>query len=434
MSSGAQNLAALEAKASTGAVEAQFELAVVLDRLGRRAEARSWLERAASAGHPPALNLAAMADLQGLEVPRNIPQAIERLRRSVASGSSAARRILAAQTAIGTLDEADWPGGMSLLIAAGQARDPIALRELALLVEMASPGSALAEDLLLRAGLMGDGLAAFAILRRQASGRVLAAEEYCSQWRAGIARFNHPLAASVANVAPIVSEIAPKLPHGELDWQQIEALLATPPGIAASTGVALSERPLLRRFDGLLSAEECDYLIGSVARLMRPAEVVDHENRRTVKSRARTNSVGVLWPVNQDMVIHAINLRLAAVAGLAPENGEMTNILMYRHGEQYLPHYDFFPVEAARADPSGQRIRTLLVYLNTDYVGGDTKFLTAGIMVKGNVGDAILFHNCDAAGGPDKSSLHAGQPVLGGQKWLLSKWYRETRFVPWGPG
>jgi len=78
---------------------------------------------------------------------------------------------------------------------------------------------------------------------------------------------------------------------------------------------------------------------------------------------------------------------------------------------------------------SGQRTRTLLVYLNTGYDGGETHFVTAGMKLKGNVGDAVLFHNCDATGAPDKSSLHAGLSVTSGQKWLLSKWYREKTFV-----
>jgi prolyl 4-hydroxylase len=103
--------------------------------------------------------------------------------------------------------------------------------------------------------------------------------------------------------------------------------------------------------------------------------------------------------------------------------------LMYRPGEEYRAHFDFFPAEAAQADASGQRTRTLLVYLNSGYADGETNFITAGMKVKGDIGDAILFHNCDATGAPDRSSLHAGVAVASGQKWLLSKWWREKKFV-----
>jgi prolyl 4-hydroxylase len=186
----------------------------------------------------------------------------------------------------------------------------------------------------------------------------------------------------------------------------------------------------VRRFDHLLSVEECEYLIGLSARLLVPAEVLDRTTGQRAQSRVRTNSVAVFWPVHQDLVVHAINLRLAAATALPAENGELLNILMYRPGEEYRPHYDFFPPAIAAGDPNGQRIRTLLAYLNTDFADGETSFITAGMKIKGNVGDAIVFHNCDAAGAPDRSTLHAGLPVTRGQKWLVSKWYREKTFVP----
>ena len=185
----------------------------------------------------------------------------------------------------------------------------------------------------------------------------------------------------------------------------------------------------MHRFDKLLTPEECEYLMGLSARHLRPAEIVDQSSGQPLQSRVRTNHVAVMWPVQQDLVLHALNRRLAAAAGLPPQNGEMINVLMYRPGEEYRPHYDFFPLEAAKADASGQRIRTLLVYLNAGYDGGETHFLTVGMKIKGDVGDAVLFHNCDVTGAPDKSSLHAGLSVTSGQKWLLSKWYREKPFV-----
>jgi prolyl 4-hydroxylase len=420
---------ALEAKARAGDVDAQFQMAVTLDRAGKRAEASQWLERAGEGGHPMALTLLAVTDLQGLERPRNPQSATARLQRAAAAGSTQARRLLGSLTAIGIVSQADWSAGITLVIDAARTGDWEALRDIALLLEMADPGSLVAQDLLLRAALKGDGLAAFAILRRQMqTGRAVAREEICVQWRNGMSRVNHPLASTVAN-AVVQPDAQPPLPEGEPDWARIAERLATPPDIAIANAQSACERPPIRRFDKLLTVEECEYLMGLSARHLRPAEIVDQSSGQPLQSRVRTNHVAVMWPVQQDLVLHALNLRLAAAAGLPPQNGEMINVLVYRPGEEYRPHYDFFPLEAAKADVSGQRIRTLLVYLNAGYDGGETHFLTAGMKIKGNIGDAVLFHNCDAAGAPDKSSLHAGLAVTSGQKWLLSKWYREKPFV-----
>ena len=428
MSGGPQSLAALEERARSGDAAAQFELAAALDRAGRRAEATSWLERAGEAGQPDALTLLAIVDLQGFERPRDVASGLARLRRAAAANGNGARRLLALMTAIGSDGPPDWTRAVALVIEAARANDPAALRELAFLAEMAAPQSQIAENLLVLAGMMGDGHAAYAVLRRQASGRVLAREEICAQWRAGLARLNHPLADRVATI-PATAGAGTSPSYVDMDWDEVSALLSAPPGVARDVGTRVSERPLVLRFDRLMSEEECEFLIGWSARYLRPAEIVDQTSGQAKQSRLRTNSVGVLWPTHQDLVVHALNLRLAAATGLPVEQGEMINVLMYRPREEYRAHFDFFPLEAAKADPSGQRSRTLLVFLNTDYEGGETHFISAGLKVKGAVGDAVLFHNCDASGAPDRSSLHAGMPIVNGQKWLLSKWWREKRFV-----
>ncbi|MFN9358212.1 MAG: 2OG-Fe(II) oxygenase, partial [Alphaproteobacteria bacterium] len=70
-------------------------------------------------------------------------------------------------------------------------------------------------------------------------------------------------------------------------------------------------------------------------------------------------------------------------------------------------------------------IATLLVALNDDYTGGETTFLSNGLSWRGRVGEGLLFWNVDASGRPDMSTKHAGNPVTRGQKFIISKWFRE---------
>jgi prolyl 4-hydroxylase len=387
------------------------------------------LEAAGKGGHPEALALLAVRDLQGLETRPDPSRARERLELAVSGGGNTARRLLAALMAAGVFGEPHWRRAINLTLDAARANDWQALRHLGLLVEMAAPGSALAEDLLLRAGLMGDGLSGFAILRRQTLlGRTLAPERAFAAWRAGVEKIRHPLAGSVAEVK--AGSVVTRPPEGHPDFDKIATLLAEPPGLALKEPAPVSEQPYVRRFDKLLTVEECEYIIGLASRLLAPASVIDASTGRGTQSELRTNSVAVLWPVNQDIVLHAIDLRLAKASGLAHVNGEMMNVLMYRPGEEYRAHFDFFAPEIASVDRSGQRIRTLLVNLNADYDGGETHFVSADMKLKGAAGDAFLFHNCDAATGtPDRATLHAGLPVTSGQKWLLSKWLRAKPFL-----
>jgi prolyl 4-hydroxylase len=73
----------------------------------------------------------------------------------------------------------------------------------------------------------------------------------------------------------------------------------------------------------------------------------------------------------------------------------------------------------------GQRVKTLLVYLNEDYEGGETDFPKAGVKFRGGMGEALLFDNVDADGVGDAKTVHAGLAPTRGEKWLLSQWIRD---------
>ena len=60
--------------------------------------------------------------------------------------------------------------------------------------------------------------------------------------------------------------------------------------------------------------------------------------------------------------------------------------------------------------------------------GGGTAFPEANLVVDARMGRAVAFRNTDDAGRPDPDSLHAGTPVLAGEKWLATLWFRERRY------
>ncbi len=194
----------------------------------------------------------------------------------------------------------------------------------------------------------------------------------------------------------------------------------------------LSRSPDVWRLDGLLTRDECGYLIEAVKPLLHPSFVVDPVSGRPMRSTERTSSTASIHPFQQDMVMVGLNQRLAEAAQLPLANGEMLSVLMYQPGEQYRPHFDFLDASAGPASQwgaAGQRVATLLVSLSDDFDGGETHFLANGLEFKGRTGDAILFSNVDAAGNPDLSTRHAGRPIARGNKWLLSKWYRAKAYA-----
>ncbi|HWT12599.1 MAG TPA: 2OG-Fe(II) oxygenase [Allosphingosinicella sp.] len=206
----------------------------------------------------------------------------------------------------------------------------------------------------------------------------------------------------------------------------IEAMALTPTGdpVSVPAGEQLGERPHLTLFRGLFSEAECRYLIGAAEPMLEPSVVVDRRTGRQVRDPVRTSDgVGFTWPL-ENPAVHSLNRRIAAASGTTVEQGEPLQVLRYRPGEEYKPHFDAIPGFA------NQRALTMLVWLNDDYEGGETLFMTPGRKLKGGVGDALLFRNTDSSGRRDDAAGHAGLPVTRGEKLIASRWIRQRKFEP----
>lgn len=173
----------------------------------------------------------------------------------------------------------------------------------------------------------------------------------------------------------------------------------------------------------LLTADECDYVIDVGAPFLAPSHVVDPQTRQLIPHPVR-RSYGAMFGVHsEDLVINAINRRIAGVSGTDYPQGEPLQLLQYQRGDEYRPHLDALPNE------KNQRVMTVIMYLTEDYEGGETQFLRTGLSFKGQKGDAILFANTLPNGQPDPLSLHCGTPVKSGTKTIATRWIRRSPFT-----
>ena len=193
------------------------------------------------------------------------------------------------------------------------------------------------------------------------------------------------------------------------------------------TGRVLSSSANVCQFDALFTAAECAHVAGVSATLLEPSMIVDPATRQARPDPVRTSSAAVIGPARENLVVRALNQRIAVASHTAIEHGEPLTVLHYRFGQQYRSHHDALP------NATNQRRWTMLVYLNEGYRGGETQFAD-GLTVRGRGGDAILFRNLDAQGGIDLAARHAGLPVHSGDKWLCTRWIRERPHDPWSGG
>lgn len=182
-------------------------------------------------------------------------------------------------------------------------------------------------------------------------------------------------------------------------------------------------------FGGLLSHQECDELMALAAKRLTRSETVKTDTGASEVNSART-SQGMFFDRGENALCQRIEERIAALTQWPVENGEGLQVLKYLPGAEYKPHYDYFdpaqPGTPTILKRGGQRVGTIVMYLNDPEVGGGTTFPDVGLEVAPVKGNAVFF-SYDRAH-PVSKTLHGGAPVVAGEKWVATKWLREGVF------
>jgi len=183
---------------------------------------------------------------------------------------------------------------------------------------------------------------------------------------------------------------------------------------------------------GVLSPAECDALVEASAARIRGSTVVDPATGQFVPDTRRT-SQGTHFERAADPVVAAVERRLALLSGLPEPNGEGLQILHYRVGGEYRPHFDYFdpttPGCALQLKHGGQRLLTIILYLNEVDGGGGTVFPELGLEFLPEKGAALMFASMTRDGALQPQSLHGGSPVTAGVKWIATRWIRVAPYV-----
>jgi prolyl 4-hydroxylase len=182
-------------------------------------------------------------------------------------------------------------------------------------------------------------------------------------------------------------------------------------------------------FGNLLSDEECEALIAQAKpRLARSLTVATKTGGEEVNEDRTSN--GMFFARGESEVVRCIEERIARLLKWPVENGEGLQVLHYRPGAEYKPHYDYFdpkePGTPTILRRGGQRVGTLVMYLAEPEKGGGTTFPDVNLEVYPKRGHAVFFSY--ERPHPSTRTLHGGAPVLAGEKWIATKWLREGRF------
>jgi prolyl 4-hydroxylase len=192
------------------------------------------------------------------------------------------------------------------------------------------------------------------------------------------------------------------------------------------------EKPVVVLLEGVLSHDECAELIELARPRLRPSTVVDPQTGANTVANYR-NSEGMFFRPAETPLIALLDRRVAELMNCPLENGEGLQVLRYGAGGHTAPHFDFLipsnPTNEASLKRSGQRLSTLMIYLSDVTRGGETVFPKVRLSVTPRKGNAVYFEYANSRQQLDARSLHAGMPVIEGEKWAVTKWMRTRPFV-----
>jgi prolyl 4-hydroxylase len=182
--------------------------------------------------------------------------------------------------------------------------------------------------------------------------------------------------------------------------------------------------------EDFLSADECDELIRRIRRDSRASTITNPSEPDKYFRTSKTSNLSE----NADAFVQDIERRIAEYMGFEPERSEGIQGQYYQVGEEFKAHTDYFEPGTDEyrtfAGAEGQRTWTFMIYLNTVEAGGQTEFLRLGTTVTPRRGLAVIWNSLRADGSVNPDTLHWAKPVIRGEKFIITKWFRTQGSLP----
>jgi prolyl 4-hydroxylase len=220
---------------------------------------------------------------------------------------------------------------------------------------------------------------------------------------------------------------SPGLAHPALDHKALAELPLLRLGKEPRTSYVANPHMQLFTLEEFLTPVECDALVNVINHQLRPSTVTVPENG------FRTSSTSDLT-YTADPLVSTIDQRIGATLGIRLAYSEPIQAQKYALGQEFKSHTDYFKPHTEEyqtyANHAGNRTWTFMVYLNDTPRGGGTQFAALARTFYPKKGMAVLWNNLRPDGSPNPQTLHCGLPVEAGEKYIITKWFRERG---WGP-
>lgn len=159
-----------------------------------------------------------------------------------------------------------------------------------------------------------------------------------------------------------------------------------------------------------ITDEMCDFLINTDVSSFEES-TTDNDSKLTSMRISKTK-----WIPRTYYKVKEIYEKCYQLTNIPITNMEDISVIKYEEGGYYKEHID------VDMDFIVPRLYTIILYLNDNYEGGETEFTILNKKYKLKKGDALFFNNYDSLGNITRLSLHCGNEVISGVKYIANIW------------
>lgn len=176
-------------------------------------------------------------------------------------------------------------------------------------------------------------------------------------------------------------------------------------------------------YPNFITEDEVNYILSEANNFHNSNMVGNHYNENIRKSET-------CWLSKSDPQIERIIQRVCDLTDNPIDKAEDLQVVKYQPNGFYNPHHDSCceDTDACKEfNKIGSRVVTMVIYLSnsSDFKGGATYFPELKKEYKPEKGGGLLFYPMNKKGDKcHEKSLHAGQPVLSGEKIICNVWIR----------
>lgn len=178
--------------------------------------------------------------------------------------------------------------------------------------------------------------------------------------------------------------------------------------------------------ENFISEQERNYILNKSNPLFKESKLVSGFSENIRKSQTA-------WLDRDDPVIQSIIMRVCKMTNMPFSNAEKMQVVKYEPNGFYKEHYDASCDDRKECVEfelnGGQRVLTMIIYLNDDFTGGKTHFPKLDQTYEPKKDGGLLFYSLQSDGNQcHPLSLHAGLPLESGNKYIANIWLREKPY------